>query len=366
MAEAHRDRRLEVRRSDLRTARVRERPLRPLAPGEALFAIERFSLTANNLTYALLGERLGYWDVFPAPNGWGRIPVWGYLRVVESRVADIEPDRYAYGLCPPGSHVVLTPERVSDLGFVDGAPHRRALDGAYNSYTWLDRDPAHDPALSAELLVLRPLFWLSFLLDDYVAAEPLVDRCAVIVSSASSKAAIGAAQLLASRDAQVVGLTSSGNLEFVEATGAYDRVFVYDDIDRLPRSPSVLLDVAGRRGLRDHVRRHLDGRLAQTVVAGATHLDRDGVTTDLAEEGAVFFFVPEQMRRRAREIGWTELNDRYCRAVKQFAEDAASWLRIQTRHGSDDVGCAYLRVLENQTRPETALVLSLSDVLQAA
>src|SRR5271167_3398321 len=131
------EQRLEVRQDDVRAARVTAQPLRPLERGEALFQVEQFALTANNITYgALMGERLGYWKRFPAEDGWGQIPVWAYLRVVQSETDDVEVGSRAYGFCPPSSHVTLSPTRVSPLGFMDAAPHRAALDIVYNSYSW--------------------------------------------------------------------------------------------------------------------------------------------------------------------------------------------------------------------------------------
>ena len=37
----------------------------PLADGELRLRIERFALTANNITYAAFGEAMRYWDFFP-------------------------------------------------------------------------------------------------------------------------------------------------------------------------------------------------------------------------------------------------------------------------------------------------------------
>ena len=45
-----------------------------LAADQVLLAVDRFALTANNITYALTGDMLGYWTFFPADDGWGRIP----------------------------------------------------------------------------------------------------------------------------------------------------------------------------------------------------------------------------------------------------------------------------------------------------
>src|SRR5271165_391346 len=195
---------LEVRKDDVHTARVTERPPEPLQKGEVQFAVEHFALTANNITYGALGERLGYWKLFPAENGWGQIPVWGYLRVLASETDGVEVGSRAYGFCPPSSSVTISPVRLSPLGFIDAAPHRATLDIAYNSYSWLDADDAYEPALAKEMLVLRPLFWLSFMLDDLLAEEQLLDRT-VLITSSSSKAAIGMTHLLAQRGATTVG-----------------------------------------------------------------------------------------------------------------------------------------------------------------
>jgi hypothetical protein len=40
-----------------------------------LVKIDRFALTANNITYAQLGDLLKYWQLFPAPDDFGNIPV---------------------------------------------------------------------------------------------------------------------------------------------------------------------------------------------------------------------------------------------------------------------------------------------------
>ena len=40
-----------------------------------LVKVDRFAFTANNITYAILGDQLKYWQLFPAPEGFGNIPV---------------------------------------------------------------------------------------------------------------------------------------------------------------------------------------------------------------------------------------------------------------------------------------------------
>ena len=45
---------------------------------------DRIGVTANNVTYAVLGESFRYWDFFPAEHGWGLVPLWGFADVVGS------------------------------------------------------------------------------------------------------------------------------------------------------------------------------------------------------------------------------------------------------------------------------------------
>ena len=50
-----------------------------------LIKVDRFAFTANNITYAMLGDQLKYWQLFPAPENFGNIPVWGFGTVIASK-----------------------------------------------------------------------------------------------------------------------------------------------------------------------------------------------------------------------------------------------------------------------------------------
>ena len=232
---------LEVSRGDLGLTRMAASRGGPPGEGEVLFAVERFGLSANNVTYAALGDALRYWDLFPAEAGWGRIPVWGYLRVCSSRVPGIETGRQAFGLCPMATEVTLRPVRAGQATFTDGSAYRSGLASAYNVYSWADAG-APDAAL-----VLRPVFWLSFTLDDHLARQAPGER-PVIVTSASSKAALGLGFLLARRGVPVTGLTSARHYPFVAGLGLYDQVVRYDQAEDLAAADAVLADIAGNGG----------------------------------------------------------------------------------------------------------------------
>src|SRR3954469_14620437 len=98
-----------VKRDDLRQTRITEAEVPALEDGQALLDVDRFGLTANNVTYAVFGDAMSYWDFFPASEGWGRVPVWGFADVRKSRADGLESGARVYGYLPPSSHLVVTP-----------------------------------------------------------------------------------------------------------------------------------------------------------------------------------------------------------------------------------------------------------------
>ena len=75
-----------VRRDDLASTRIDSFDANaPLDAGELRCRIDHFAFTANNITYAVFGDAMHYWQFFPAPAGWGCVPVWGFATVQESR-----------------------------------------------------------------------------------------------------------------------------------------------------------------------------------------------------------------------------------------------------------------------------------------
>lgn len=335
----------EVGRGELSRSRVVA--VRPVAPGEGevLFEVERFGFSANNITYALLGESDRYWDLFPAEPGWGRIPVWSYLRVAASAVPGVEPGRRALGLAPMGTHVLLRAGRLRPGTFTEQSAYRAGLSSVYNVYAWVDGAAAEGVGVGSDdaLLVLRPVFWLSFMLDDYLADRP---PAPVIVTSASSKAAIGLAWLLRQRGIPVTGLTSAGRAEFVGRF--YDRVLAYDEVQALGLGEAVLVDIAGHAAVRDRVRARLGGRLAETVVAGRTHQD-DG--------GTELFSAPQRIGQRAAEWGWSALEQRFGAALGGFAA-AATWLRLDRAAGLDGAARVYEKVRAGAVPPDRAHIVT--------
>ncbi len=351
-----------VKRDDLRECRVAESATPDLESGQALLRVETFGMTANNVTYAMFGEAMSYWDFFPAEDGWGRVPVWGFAEVERSEAEGVDVDARVYGYLPPSSHLVVTPAAIDDGGFVDGSPHRAALPSAYHRYLVADADPFYRAETEALQMLLRPLFFTSFLIDDQLDDEGLVSRGPVVISSASSKTAIAAAFLLAQRDGvELVGLTSPRSAEFVEGLGIYGKTVTYEEIDSLGPGPATFVDIAGNGSVRQAVHSHYGDQLIHSMAVGATHWEGLGEGSgELPGPQPVFFFAPDRVRKRAVDWGRVTLETRVADAWHPFCEWAGSWLDLIPGQGFEAVKDAYLDVLEGRVAPKRAHTLSLA------
>jgi hypothetical protein len=354
-----------VKRDDLRECRATESAAPEPGPGQALLRVETFGMTANNVTYAVMGEAMSYWDFFSsaeqAEAGWGLLPVWGFATVVRSEAEGVEAGTRIYGYLPASDHLLVTPVGVDGSGFVDGAPHRAALPSAYHRYLASERDPFYTPSSEDVQMLLRPLFFTSFLIDDQLDDEGLAERGPILISSASSKTAIAAAFLLAQRQGvELVGLTSPRSAEFVAGLGIYDRTVAYDAIDSLDRGPATYVDFSGDAGVRRAVHEHYGEELVHDMAVGVTHWeDFEGGAGDLPGPAPTLFFAPTRVTKRARDWGRAGLEQRVADAWRPFCEWTEGWLRTTRDQGFDGLRDAYLEVLEGRTDARTAHVVSL-------
>ncbi|MSZ15184.1 MAG: DUF2855 family protein, partial [Actinobacteria bacterium] len=183
---------LETNRTDLSSTRFVADDHEELTSGQCRLRIDHFALTTNNITYGVFGDMLRYWDVFPAgESGWGRIPTWGFADVVESTSDELPIGERLFGFLPMSSETIITPGKVDERGVSDVAPHRVGLAGAYNRYQRCSTDPVYDAHREPQQMVLYPLFFTSFVIDDFLLDNEDFGATQAVVSSASSKTAIG-------------------------------------------------------------------------------------------------------------------------------------------------------------------------------
>ena len=330
-----------------------------LDAGQALLRLSRFSLTSNNVTYAAMGEGFGYWKFFPAKAPYGRVPVWGYADVVETRAHDLMAGERVWGYFPIASHLVVTPAMITERGFVDGATHRVGLPPVYNQYERVEADPAYRAEHEREHALFRPLFATSFLLDDFVVTNGFFGARRVMLSSASSKTALGLASLLKARGgAEVIGLTSAANAEFVRRTGYYDRVVAYDRLTDLPDdAPTMLVDMAGDAPLIDRLADRLGDAFVYNCMVGATHWD--AAPSQTRGPPRTLFFAPDHIVQRRKDWGAAGFASRYGAAWATFLGSATTWLKVVEKSGEGGVREAWLALLDGKARPEEGYILSL-------
>ncbi len=150
-----------VARNDLQQCKIIETRLPDAAtlPDEALLVkIDRFALTANNITYAVLGDQLKYWQLFPAPENFGNIPVWGFGEVIASKHPGISEGERLFGYFPMATHLVIEAADVTKRGLRDAAAHRQGVAPVYNAYARVSGDPSFAGRQGDYQALLRPLF----------------------------------------------------------------------------------------------------------------------------------------------------------------------------------------------------------------
>jgi hypothetical protein len=339
---------LRVRRDDLPACELvgGEAPREDLAEGEAQLAVERFALTTNNITYAVLGDRLGYWQLFPAPDGWGRIPAWGYARVIGSRSPLAAVGTLVSGLVPMGPRVTVLPA-PHPAGFVDAAPHRAAFAPVYRQYLPVEGE-GDDAAL-----VMRPLFATSVVLDLVLSEAPDAGASTVVLTSASSKTAYGLAHLLRRRRVRTVGLTSAARRDWVVGLGFYDLVASYDALDDLDvPGPAVLVDLAGNAALRRGIHERLGDALVRSLQVGLTHRQAAPDDAPLPGPAPAFFFAPDAIATRGQA-----LMRAYARAWPGFAAVLTTALRIERVTAGDDLVRVYRALLDGEADPALGYVV---------
>jgi hypothetical protein len=361
-----------VRRDDLTQTRLQ--PIdadAPPAPGRIRCRIAHFAFTANNITYAVFGESMRYWQFFPADDGWGCIPVWGFADVEASACDGVAVGQRVYGYWPMATHVELEPVAIGSEAFSDGSAHRAGLPPIYNRYQRVPSGTATQSEGTAALL--RPLFATAWLIADFLQDNGDFGAHTLLLSSASSKTALATAFCLRERGApqrSLVGATSPSRRGFVAGLGLFDEVIAYDAVAAMDAAtPALYIDFAGDTDFRRAVHTHWRERLAYSCAVGVTHhaaFDERAAGKDLPGPKPQFFFAPTQMQQRAapppQGLGRGELMARIDRAWATFAERACGgatpWLSVEQRTGTEAMRAAYLDTLHGRADAQRGLLLS--------
>ncbi|WP_218312409.1 DUF2855 family protein [Alteromonas antoniana] len=315
-----------------------------LEPGEALLTIDTFALTTNNITYAAFGESMRYWDFFPTHiDGWGQMPVWGYATVYTSNAEGIAVGDRFYGYYPIAKFLKIKAGRVNTQGFKEVSEHRKELPFTYNTYVRVPQTPTLSPDLEDAEMLMRPLFYTSYMLADFLQDNNYFGAKKVVFSSASSKTAYGTAYCgrKLGDHPHFVGITSARNQTFVESTGLYDSTVTYEELNTLSTDePYVYVDFSGSNSLRLHIHQHLGQQLKYDCYAGsATNTEFLANEHEFNPE-PVPYFAPDQIRKRIQDWGMDELNRRYETTQAEFlaelVDPQTGWMTLSPGYGFGD------------------------------
>ncbi|HVL00850.1 MAG TPA: DUF2855 family protein, partial [Dongiaceae bacterium] len=335
---------------------------RPLQEGEIRFSIDRFGLSSNNITYVAMGDMMQYWDIFPAKEGWGRIPVWGFADVIESRCAQLSTGERFYGLFPAASHVILKVGAVSEKSFLEASANRNSLAAIYNTYVRQSSDQYFLDESADAQVAFRPLFMTSYLIDAFLATHDYFGAHTLVFGSASSKTAFGTATLLAANHAQrrlyrVVGLTSRNNLEFVRSLGCYDEVVDYTEVTALNNNEkAVYIDMSGNLRVRRSVHTHFGDNLTYSCWVGVTHWTKLGFGIPLPGPEPVLFFAPTELQRHIKEQGSDNFQRRFRAGWDTMLLTAQKTIELRSVSGAAAILDAYHQILSGACGPAVAHV----------
>ena len=303
--------------------------------------IERFTFTANNLTYYMVGDKLGYWQFFPPINtssneNWGVIPVWGVGQVISSSNDSVEVGSRFLGYFPPAEYLVMANTTVTNNNLIDCSPHRLKLPQGYNVYRPL---PVLAADANAEVnakqheqenfqMLLWPLYATSFCLSEVIESIPASAREQLLVLSASSKTSLGLAFALKEAGISAVGVTSDKRVASLKGLDVYSAVISYEQLDMLQLKGTVVVDMSGNAQVKASIKHRLGEHLTRYISVGLTHWQDIKPSSD--EE---FFFAPAHIQQRMSEIGAAEYQKLSSGFVAKAIAWSAGWLNVKEREG---------------------------------
>ncbi|KNC97286.1 uncharacterized protein SPPG_07215 [Spizellomyces punctatus DAOM BR117] len=346
-----------VEASDVSKTLVRTKQLPDLTDNDLLVRIDRFGLSANNITYSMLGRSYQYFDFFPTEDAkYGKPPVWASATIVDSRHHQFKAGDRIYGYFPLAKYTILP---VSTRGLTPAwfYVHRPQLPEdrkVYNQYFVCEKDPLYLPNKEREMMLFRPLYWTSYFLDDYMNEFQYFGAKRIIVSSASSKTAFCYAFLAKKRGGtEIIGVTSKSNVEYCKSLGFYDSIVTYDQVDTLKSNVStVYVDVSGNADLGRQIHATVGSALKKSLSVGMSHAQE---SQGEFPEGVEVFFAPPWMKRRQEELRGRLLGMMVA-SWKDAMANVHKWIKITEVVGPEEVEKTWQRLAKGGLSPDVGLI----------
>lgn len=327
--------------------------------GDVVLKIDKYALTANNITYAVTGDILGYWRFFPTSEGWGRVPAMGFAEVVDSKCDGIDVGERVWGWFPMTGYLTIKAGKVSENGFSDISEYREGLSPVYSRFERVTSNPFYDKSTEDYQMLIKGLFTTSWLIDDFMADNQYFGAQQYIITSASSKTSLALAFAVKARGEKLaIGLTSESRVEFVKSLDLYDQVLSYQDVEQLDSGiPSVVVDMAGSKQVLSNIHHHFTNNIKFSSRVGATHV------SDLAQElklpGAepTMFFAPHQVEKRSKEWGPDKLQLTIGKQLQKYIEFIRNNIAIEYIKTPEVLQKSYLAVLSGNADASKGLIV---------
>ena len=351
----------QVEKQDIYQIRYTQIELAELQEGEVRLKIDKYGLTTNNITYAVSGVKLKYWDFYPTEEPFGIIPVWGFGEVVASRSSEIKVGERYYGYFPMATYCTLQPRNIKAFGFSDGAAHRQELAPVYNHYIRVLDNPSQAAAAEDYFPIIKPLFATSFLLYHFFKQQDFLGATQIILTSASSKTSLALAFMLKHNQAtdgkRIIGLTSEQNIDFVQSTGYYDTVLTYDNYGEIPTQQSVVVDISGNYGGLENISNLLNDKLLHIALVGLTDWKSAGRFSNIPN--TKFFFAPNHFKTFYKEHGAEKANQMLNEALLQFIDEAREMMELEVVDNQEQLTQLYLEMVDGKVNPRKGYLVKI-------
>ena len=369
----------QIQKTNITQSRIVDNDLsgKELAPGQVLVKIDKFALTANNVTYAVVGEQIGYWRFFPPhqqpangskvdTEGWGILPVWGFADVVNSACEGVVIGERLFGYFPPASHLVMQPAKATSTTWLDASEHRRELPAGYNIYRRVLAEPGYNSAHEDDRMLLFPLHITSFALFDFFQENDWFGAKQLVMLSASSKTSTGLAYGVleyakhAKSAPRLVGLTSRQNIEMVKSINAYNEVLSYDEFNSIDNSIATLIvDMSGNMSTLGALHKHLGENMKFCSNVGVTHWHERTRNSDIITERSAFFFAPSQIQKRLQEWGPQVFDQKSREYLALSIGKSRTWLNMTEINGLVGMKAIFEDVCEGKIAPDAGLIVRM-------